>query len=404
MIQIDGTWFHPADKKGVDKLMKIGQFSDSFIPVVDGVGRVVYNYCETIARKGHECYAIVPLDKFGYRGRYPFDIIDYYSTSLKIMPQYDVGLPIFDQHFKARLDMTDLDLVHVHTPFIAGIEGIRYAKEHKVPIIGTFHSKYYDDFLQITGSKHMAELGTDIIVSFYNHCDEVWAVSENSADTLRSYGYEGPLKVIPNGMDVKQLDPYLSIRAKEYFHIDDDPCLLFVGQMNWKKNIAHILEAAALLKKEGIAFNLILAGKGPHVGEIKDKIKDLGIENDTYVVGHITDEDKLFGLYQLADLFVFPSLYDNAPMVVREAANAGTPAVVVEGSSSAEIIRDRENGFYCKDDPESIAEVMKEALSYPERTRQIGEKARTTIPVAWDEIIDQVLKEYADMIEMKKNR
>ena len=384
--------------------MKIGQFSDSFIPVVDGVGRVVYNYCETIARKGHECYAIVPLDKFGYRGRYPFDIIDYYSTTLKIMPQYDVGLPTFDLHFKTRLDMTNLDIVHVHTPFIAGIEGIRYGREHKIPIIGTFHSKYYDDFLQITGSKYMAELGTDIIVSFYNHCDEVWAVSENSGDTLRSYGYEGPLKVIPNGMDVKQLDPYLSEKAKEYFHIDDDPCLLFVGQMNWKKNILKILEAASYLKKNGMKFNLILAGKGPHENEIKEKIKELGIEEDSYVVGHIQDEDLLYGLYQLAELFVFPSLYDNAPMVVREAANAGTPSIVVEGSSSAEIIKDKENGYYCQDDSQSIASVIEEALSDPEAVKKIGENARRSIPVAWDEIIDLVLTEYAAMIAGKDQK
>ena len=62
----------------MDKHMKIGEFSDSFLPIVDGVGRVVYNYCDTIARKGYEVTAVVPLDKFGYRGRFPFEIIDYY--------------------------------------------------------------------------------------------------------------------------------------------------------------------------------------------------------------------------------------------------------------------------------------------------------------------------------------
>ena len=69
--------------------MKIGQFSDSFLPIIDGVGRVVYNYCETIALKGHECTAIVPLDKFGYRGKYPFEIIDYYAKKIPIMSSYD---------------------------------------------------------------------------------------------------------------------------------------------------------------------------------------------------------------------------------------------------------------------------------------------------------------------------
>ena len=230
--------------------MRIMQFTDTFIPIMDGVGNVAYQYARYMGLKGHEVYAVTPQADTGYRGRYPFEIVDYIGVPLLRMKSYKVGMPVLDLHCQNRLNMIRADIAHVHSPFIAGQAGVNYAQKQGIPLVGTFHSKYYDDFLQITGSKHMAELGTDIIVNFYNHCDEVWAVSENSADTLRSYGYEGPLKVMPNGMDVKQLDPYLSIRAKEYFHIDDDPCLLFVGQMNWKKNIAHILEAASLLKKD----------------------------------------------------------------------------------------------------------------------------------------------------------
>ena len=384
--------------------MKIGEFSDSFLPIVDGVGRVVYNYCETIAKKGYECTAIVPLDKFGYRGRFPFEIIDYYSRSLPLLPQYDAGMPAFDLHYNARLKMTDFDIVHVHTPFIAGNEGIKYAKDRNIPLIGTFHSKYYDDFLQITGSRYMAELGTDMIVRFYDHCDEVWAVSESSAETLKSYGYKGHVEVMPNGMMIKELDPSWAGLAKEHFGINDDPCLLYVGQMNWKKNILKILEAAAMLKKDGVKFNLIMAGKGPHEDEINAKIKELGIDDITHVVGHILREDLLSGLYMLADLFVFPSLYDNGPMVVREAANAGTPSIVTGGSSSAEGIDDGVNGFYCEDNSESIYRVAKSALSDLPKTRKIGLQAKDTIPVAWDEIIDDVIDRYELIINRYKEQ
>ena len=86
------------------------------------------------------------------------------------MSQYDAGLPPFDLHYNARLEMTDFDIVHVHTPFIAGYEGVKYARDRKIPIVGTFHSKYYDDFLQMTGSKAMASIGTDVVVNFYNNC------------------------------------------------------------------------------------------------------------------------------------------------------------------------------------------------------------------------------------------
>ena len=382
--------------------MKIGEFSDSFLPIIDGVGRVVYNYCDTIARKGHECTAIVPMDKFGYRGRFPFEIIDYYSRSVPIMSQYDAGLPMVDVHYKARMDMTDFDIVHVHTPFIAGAEGVRYARKHGIPLVGTFHSKYYDDFLQLTGSRHIAGLGTDIIVKFYEQCDEVWAVSESSAKTLNDYGYKGKIEVMPNGMMIKELDPSWKEMARKHFGIDEDPCLLFVGQMNWKKNIARILEAAALLKKKGIAFNLILAGKGPHEEEIKARIRELGIEEDSYIVGHVLREDLLMGLYMLADLFVFPSIYDNGPMVVREAANAGTPSIVVAGSSAAEGVDDGVNGFCCEDDPQSICDVIEKAFANREETARIGLLAKDTIPVSWDDLIDNVVERYQYLIDKRK--
>lgn len=381
--------------------MKIGQFSDSFLPIIDGVGRVVYNYCETIAKKGHECTIVAPLDKFGYRGKFPFEIIDYYAKKVPIMSSYDAGLPPFDLHFNARMDMTDFEIVHVHTPFIAGYEGIKYAKERKIPIVGTFHSKYYDDFLQMTGSKTIASLGTDMVVNFYNHCDEVWAVSENSALTLVSYGFRGNVNIMPNGMMIKELDPSWAEKAKNHFGLNDDPVLLFVGQQNWKKNIQRVLESCALLKKDGVRFNLVLAGKGPHEAEIASKIKELGIEEETHCVGHILKEDLLSGLYALAKLFVFPSLYDNAPMVVREAANAGTPSIVVEKSSSAEIIENGVNGFTCKDDSEDLFRVIKDALNN-ENLEQIGLNAKNTIPQSWDEIIDLVLERYQHLIDRHK--
>ena len=382
--------------------MKIGEFSDSFLPIIDGVGRVVYNYCDTIARKGHECTAIVPMDNFGYRGGLPFEIIDYYSRSVPLMSKYDAGLPKIDLHYNNRLKMTDFDIVHVHTPFIAGSEGVHYARDHKIPLVGTFHPKYYDDFLHLTGSRHIAGLGTDIIVKFYEQCDEVWAVSESSAKTLNEYGYSGKVEVMPNGMMIRELNLEWMDSAKAHFGIDDDPCLLFVGQMNWKKNILKILEACSILKKEGIAFNLIMAGKGPHEDEIKDKVKKLGIEEDTYIVGHVLREDLLNGLYMLADLFVFPSIYDNGPMVVREAANAGTPSIVVRGSSAAEGIDDMVNGFYCEDDSASIAQVIKKAFADREKTAMIGLEAKETIPVAWDDLIDTVIDRYQYLIDKRK--
>ena len=50
--------------------MRIGQFSESFLPIVDGVGRVVYSYANGLAKGSDECYVIAPQNNTGYRGGY----------------------------------------------------------------------------------------------------------------------------------------------------------------------------------------------------------------------------------------------------------------------------------------------------------------------------------------------
>ena len=97
-----------------------------------------------------------------------------------------------------------------------------------------------------------------------------------------------------------------------------------------------------------------------------------------------------------ADLLVFPSLYDNAPMVVREAAAAGTPALLIRGSCAAEGVADGENGYLVEDTPEAIAAGMARAI---ETGETVGANARQTIPLAWDAVIAKARARYEVLAE-----
>ena len=379
--------------------MRIMQFSDSFIPIMDGVGNVVYQYALNMGGKGHEVYVVAPQTDTGWRGRYPFEIVDYIGVPLLRMKSYKVGAPIMDIHCQNRLNDIDVDIVHVHSPFIAGHAGIAYAQKLGCPIVGTFHSKYYDDFLQITGVELLAEVGVKHVVNFYEKCTEVWAVSESSADTLRGYGYGGPIRVMPNGTDIHPVDPEAMAAAEKRFGLDDTPTLLFVGQINWKKNLRCILEACAKLD---VPFRLLLAGQGPHEKEVAQLAKELGIAEKVQFTGHITDAGLLNALYRAASLFLFPSLYDTSGLVVREAAAVGTPSVVVAGSSAAEGIMDGENGFLCRDDAGDLARVIDGALKDPEGLRAVGERAKATIPIPWSDLVDQVLEQYQTVLDWQR--
>ncbi len=383
--------------------MKVGQFSDSFLPVVDGVGRVVSNYARIMGELCEACYVITPRNKKAPRDPASYQLADFFSTALPGLPQYRIGLPRLDLVYRRRIDRIDLDIVHAHDPFIAGREAYRISRRLGIPMVATFHSRFYDDFLQITHSKRLARLGARKVAKFFSKCDQVWAVSPSAARELRSYGYEGEIDIVKNGSDMKDVDPEAIRLVNERYQPGDLPLLLYVGQMNWKKNIRRILETAGILKNRGLDFRLVLAGSGPAEAEIRELASQLELDRFVIFTGHVSGK-LLDGLYARASLLFFPSLYDTAGLVVSEAAAVGTPSLVVRGSGPAGMVIEGVNALAGEDDPEDLAEQIVRALDNPALLKTLGQAARKSIPRPWRDVIPDVLERYEKIIAAGKKR
>ncbi|HWR22984.1 MAG TPA: glycosyltransferase [Feifaniaceae bacterium] len=382
--------------------MRIAQCNDTFLPIVDGVGRVTFEYAQSLARRSHECYVVVPMRDAGYRGNYPFEIVDFASVKVPGSPQYSTGIAKLDNHYVTRMDMVELDIVHAHSPGPSGLEAARLAAKHKIPLIGTFHSKYQDDILRYTRSEGIAQIGAKYVADFFDRCDEVWTVSYLASQTLRSYGYAGRIEIVPHGTNIPVITEADKAAVKEAYALNGDPVLLYVGQMDRKKNIRLTLEAAAALHRSGKRFLLVLAGQGKDFDAIRALADELGLHDAVRFTGHIADARTLNGLYASASLFVFPSAYDTAGLVVREAAAAGTPSVVLMDSAPAEVIQDGKNGFLCENDRESLAAVLDLALSDMHRLKAVGERAKETIPIPWEKVMDGVEERYRALCEKRR--
>ena len=309
--------------------MIIGEFNDTYPPELDGVGTVVKSYAEELTAMGDECYYVAPnCPKYA---RIPmYRTLLFHGVKLPGEP-YHFGFPSLDFAYLRRENRVPFDIVHAHSPFSAGREALRVARKRGVPIVATFHSKYYDDFYEKTHSRQIASMAANYVVNFYNHCDEVWAVNDRTADVLRGYGYQGDVVVMPNGTNLCRVDERAVADARAQFSPDGAPIFLFVGQMNWKKNIRRVLEAVALYAREA-PCRLVMVGQGPNEEDIQQACEELGIAERTIRTGHIADRNRLMAIYAAASLLIFPSVYDNAPMVVREAAAVGTPSILMRGS------------------------------------------------------------------------
>lgn len=376
--------------------MIFGEFCDVFPPELDGVGTVVKNYVTYLSGGEDTAYYIAPRnnDPIGNR---PFSSLLFRSIGLPGEP-YRVGLPTLDPDFERTISGMHFDIVHAHSPFGAGQAARRVARKQGIPLVATFHSKYYDDFLAKTHSRVLAKLATRIVVNFYNSCDEVFAVNEPTGEVLRSYGYRGPMRIMPNGTDPWEPTGTADERIRSLFGDTPGPLFLFVGQHHRKKNIQTILEAVALFAKTS-PCRMLFVGQGPDRDDFIAEAERLGISRITRFLGHLAVREELMEIYAAADLFLFPSLYDNAPMVVREAAAAGTPAVLVRGSCAANDTTEGVNAFHCENSPESLAAAITAALP---RAREVGESAKATIPRPWPSILTDVRARYVELIEAKK--
>lgn len=387
------------------KNIRSAQFIDTYFPIVDGVVQTVNNYAAEMNATSYSC-VVAPKAAEEYDDSVlPYDVLR--SDAVKIpFWEYSYPTPLVDRKLKKELISKKLDIFHAHSPFTVGTFASSLAKEIGIPVVATFHSKYYDDCLRITKSKTIANLVTKKIVKFFSSVDSVWAVSHGTAETLHSYGYEGDVFVINNGTNFKvpeNIEELKKEAAEKYAIPTDKKVILFVGHQIWHKNLKLVLDTFRLLCNKGDEYRLIIVGNGYNENQIKDYADKLNFApGQVSFPGRITDRRLLSGVFACADLFFFPSVYDNAPLVVREAAAMGVPSLLVAGSNAAETVEKDISGFTAAEDEKSMLAEIERIFADEEMLARVGEAARKTIPVPWSELMPIVYDKYAELIDRKK--
>lgn len=376
--------------------LSVGLFTDIFYPAVDGVIRTVDAYARHINGSGNEAFVVCPKQsKHDDDSKISYEV--YRTGSFRIPGFFAIPFDLSSKKLKERFATNPPDVIHAHSPFSVGKMALRLGRKYHIPVVATFHSKYYDDAYNVTHSKLAAKIMVDSVVNFYTKADYVWACSRATAETLRSYGYNGEIYVMENGIETAEIpqniDELKEEAASEFSIPKNRKVLLFVGQMIWQKNLKLILDTLKLLVEKDDSYYLLLAGAGYNEHAIKEYAAEIGLVEHTHFLGKIVKRDLLFGVYANADILFFPSLYDNAPLVLREAAAVGVPSLLSRGSNSAEIVEDGVNGYTAEHDPESMAARIEKAYA-DNSILPVGERAKATIPVDWQVIIERAVTAY----------
>jgi 1,2-diacylglycerol 3-alpha-glucosyltransferase len=384
------------------------QFNDSYFPIMDGVGITAHNYAYWLNKKYCETVLVAPKVK-GYVDQVDYCVYRFKSVIIPGMNPYRIGLPFIDITFKKEIRGIKFDLLHAHSPFISGHFAQKLAHELNIPLVATFHTKYREDFRKVLNNEPVIDFLVKLTLDFYNKADVVWVPNRATGETLHEYGYHGTYEIMPNGSDMDIVDKIerLKLRRKgiEMTGLNaNDFILLFVGQHRWEKNVRMIIEALKILKEQKKPFKMIFAGEGYAASEMKKMVSEMDLEEEVRFLGSVVDRKILKSVYAIADLFVFPSIYDNSPLVIQEAAAFNIPSILVRDSSSAEGVSDRVNGFLVENSTVAIAATIAELMNHPETIKLAGEGAQKSLYKNWETIVDNVYLRYQDIIEKYKSR
>lgn len=378
----------------------VGLFNDCFPPVMDGVAVCVENYAYWLQKKVGGVKVITPNVPGADYSKYDFEVFDYVSVPVPKREPYVTGVAEIDPRYLVKIAQTKFKILHAHCPFASGVAARRIARHLGIPLVATFHSKYRDDFARVL-PKVVVDGIVRYIVDFYERADLVWVPQESVIEVLREYGYKGNVEVMDNGSDLVADYP-------EQFFADcrnalgikpDEFVMLFVGQHIWEKNPRLVIEALARMKD--VPFRMFFVGRGYAEQEMKDLVSERGLTDRVTFVGNIGERDVITRYYAAADLFLFPSLYDNAPLVVREAAALHTPSVMAEGATASTILTDGENGFLVQNDPAAMEAKLRELAANPERVKRAGIQASHTIVRSWEDCVGEALDRYNMLLKIR---
>jgi glycosyltransferase involved in cell wall biosynthesis len=384
--------------------MKVGLFIDTWYPMVDGVIKVVDNYARRLVQYC-EVMVFCPETKGFDReedAKLPYKVVRCSSLPL-IMSDYDLPTPILDPRFEAQLIKSGIDIVHIHSPFAVGMAGVLYAKIHKLPVVATLHSQYKQDFEKSLKLKLTMDIAMDTIMRVFNACDECWAVNGGIKDLyINEYGLTAPCKVRLNATDHHPVSDAVAaarIVNETYGIAADTTVFLFVGRINFIKNIDFIVRALAKAKAMGLKnFKMLFAGKGQDEEKLAALVREQGLTEEVVMCG-LTGKEMLEKLYSRAKLFLFPSLYDANSLVQIEAACQGTPTVFLEGARTAATVTPDVNGYVCPPDEDSYARMIMDILADPEAYERVSAAARRDLYLNWDDVVRDVYDDYNTFVE-----
>lgn len=358
-------------------MMKIGIFTDSYLPTPTGVAVSVETFRKSLEEAGHDVYIFAPkfkdhTDKINRIYRFP----SFFTTVRKDAP---IVWPIINFQYGI-VKKLNLDIIHTMHFFTIGTLGLKIAKKLDIPLIHTYHTNYeayvknYASIFAPIAKWYMINRSRN----YCNKCDLVISPTPSMAKQIKKYGIKTKIEPLPTGLDPNIFKPSITQnKFREKYQIRaEGKLLLFVGRLGEEKNIKFLIDAFEKVQDK-IDSNLVFIGSGPSVDDYKKIVQDKKIDDKVYFLGFLP-KDEVNASYGACDVFAFPSISETQGIVVVEAMASGLVPVAINILGPSDIITSGKDGILCNNDNNEFTENILKVLSDDKLRKDLSEGALKT--------------------------
>ncbi len=345
----------PGTEKLTQRSAKRAWFTDTFTDM-----NGVVNTIRTLATLAHKegksitvvtCLPEKPEAAFPLRNFKPvgtFTLEEYRHQELVYPPLLDII---------NWLENEEIDEIIISTPGPVGLVALMAARLLKLNVRGIYHTDFPQYIRHFSGDEQMEDLTWRYMAWFYEGLDRVAVPSHAYLEQLVAKGFaREKLHIMQRGVDLERFSP--NKRDDTFWHqfkLNGKFIFFYAGRISKEKNLENLLDAfRSLSGEESFSANLVLAGDGPDLAELKTEYA-----NESVVfTGRLEGED-LARAYAGADFFVFPSLTDTFGNAVLEAHASGLPAIVSSEGGPCEIVLSHNSGLVVDArSPAALAKAM----------------------------------------------
>ena len=356
--------------------LRIGLFTDTYAPQVNGVSISLQLISEGLQRAGHQVTIFAPRIP-GYTDDKPGIVR---LPSLKYLNDPPIYVAVLGTPRSTwSLTRKHFDVLHAHSPLTVGLLAYFTASTKNLPLIYTYHTSItdYTHYLKIIGGtgviRHAARWFS---TTSTNLGDQIVVPSPKFHRLLLEQKVTKPIHTIPNGIDLSQFKVAKkpgSFRSRLGIK-PDAPILLSVGRVDPEKRLDFLIDAFAGLADRIPQAHLVFAGDGSARKKLEAHAANTKVNERIHFLGMV-NRVELPDLLHDATIFLSASTTEVHPISVIEAIASGLPLAAVQDEAFEGMIVENENGHLTPLNVDVYSDTLVSMLSDPEKLKLYGRRS-----------------------------